>query len=136
GRAERTDSAVDVRASSYRPLMVSGLMTDAVDRARVFGERARAVERIAPGFFPDALEAEHIARYRWSAKWVRGARVLDIACGAGYGASLLRQSGALRVISLDRSLDALHFGQRRYLLKAICADAHRLPFGSNSYDSI
>ena len=42
-------------------------------------------------------ELEHLARYRWAAGLARG-KVLDIACGTGYGTSLLRDD----VIGLDR----------------------------------
>jgi SAM-dependent methyltransferase len=113
-------------------------MMDMVDRARVFGEKGTAVERIAPGFFPNLVdvEAEHIARYRWAAKRVRDAMVLDVACGTGYGAGLLRHGGAQCVVSLEYSLDALRFGQNRYALHAIRADAHLLPLRGNTYDVV
>jgi SAM-dependent methyltransferase len=109
-----------------------------IDRSRVFGERGSAVERIAPGFFPNLLdvEAEHIARYQWAAKRVRHGRVLDVACGTGYGAVLLRDGGARWVASLEYSLDALRFGRNRYGLEAIRADAHHLPFGANTFDIV
>ncbi len=113
-------------------------MNDIVDRARVFGERGKAVERIAPGFFPKLLEVEkeHIARYRWAAKRVRASRVLDVACGTGYGAGLLREGGAQCVVSVECSADALRFGASRYGLQAVRADAHCLPFGESCYDVV
>lgn len=105
-----------------------------VDRERVFGEVAGAVERIAPGFFPRPLVAEHVHRYRWAARWVRGARVLDVASGTGYGAAMLRRAGARVVAGLDRVAEAVRFGRERYGTRAVCGDAHHLPFAARAFD--
>lgn len=112
------------------------MMKEPVDRHEVFGEQADAVERIAPGYFRAAFEAEHLARYRWAARWVRGAVVLDVACGTGYGAPILRESGARRVVSADLSHDALRFGLGRYDLGAVQANAVGLPFRSRVFDAV
>ncbi len=111
-------------------------MSDMVDRARVFGERPEAVERIAPGFFQPSFEAEHLARYRWASRWVRDRLVLDVACGTGYGASILRAAGARGVVSLDVSRHALRFGFSRYNIIPICGDAHRLPLGTATCETV
>lgn len=111
-------------------------MTEEVNRSRVFGERSEAVERIAPGFFWPEIEQEHLARYRWAAGWVLGRRVLDVACGTGYGAQVLRAAGARSVASIDLSREALKFGSQRYGLGAACADAHQLPIASASFDVV
>src|SRR5512143_2109670 len=92
---------------------------DSLNRAAIFGERHGAVERIAPGFCEPALEADHMARYRWAAQWVRGCIVLDAASGTGYGAEILRAAGARAVVSVDRSRLALRFGSRRYDLRPV-----------------
>ncbi len=105
-------------------------MKETVDRARVFGERPEAVERIAPGFFHAGFEAEHLARYKWASRWVRGRIVLDVACGTGYGAFVLRPAGAAKIVSLDVSRDALQFGCGRYQIVPVCSDAQRLPVGT------
>src|SRR2546428_3758983 len=108
-----------------------------VDRARVFGETAEAVERIAPGFFADWIEAEHLARYRWAARWVRGKSGLDVACGTGYGSDVLRRAGARRVVSVDLSASALGFARRRYPGPLyIRADALALPLTGESFDMV
>src|SRR5438876_4725418 len=107
-----------------------------VDRVRVFGERPEAAERMAPGFFDPPFEAESLARYEWAARWVKGRAVLDASCGTGYGASILREAGARRVVSLDVSRDALRFGFPRYHLVPVCGDAHRIPVATGTCDTV
>jgi 2-polyprenyl-3-methyl-5-hydroxy-6-metoxy-1,4-benzoquinol methylase len=54
------------------------------------------------------IASEHIHRYELAAALCRGATVLDLCCGSGYGASVLSQS-AERVLGIDRdaaSVDA------------------------------
>lgn len=69
------------------------------------------IERIWP---TPATEREHrarhpdeYARYDFAARHVAGKRVLDCACGAGYGSSLLLRAGAAQVIGVDVSDEAL-----------------------------
>lgn len=58
--------------------------------------------------------AEHWARYRFAVPGIRG-RVLDVACGTGYGAHEAARSPAVReVIGIDRSDDALAWARRYY----------------------
>lgn len=111
-------------------------MNTQVDRAVVFGERPEAVERIAPGFFSSGLEVQHLARYEWAARWVKDRVVLDIACGTGYGAVILREAGARLVVSVDLSHEALRFGLPRYALLPMRADAHVLPLRSAFLDTV
>lgn len=112
--------------------MVFGVMVDKVDRSRVFGEHTDAVERIAPGYFEHHFVAEHVARYKWAARWVNARRVLDVACGTGYGAALLRAAGACSVLSFDLSTDALRFGSNAYGITGVCTDALNLPLANAS----
>ena len=51
------------------------------------------MERWVPGFSPRQVEQEHIARYLWASQFVEGKKVLDVACGAGYGSYLLATKG-------------------------------------------
>jgi len=107
-----------------------------VDRVRVFGERPEAVERIAPGFFWPSIEDEHLARYRWASRWVTGRVVLDVACGTGYGAKVLRAAGAREVLSFDVSPDALRFGLARYGILAVRSDALTMPLRAESCEAV
>ena len=112
------------------------MQTEIIDRVRVFGERPEAVERIAPEYFDSWFVAEHLARYKWASRSVRGRVVLDVACGTGYGASILIAAGAGKVVSLDVSRDALRFGYSRYSMLATCCDAQALPVGTGSCDTV
>jgi SAM-dependent methyltransferase len=107
-----------------------------VDRAQVFGETVDAAERIAPGYFPKHVEAEHIARYRWAASRARGRSVLDVACGTGYGSALIAAAGRL-VYAIDVNAAALRFARGRYPgPRYLRADAHALPLRSATVDTV
>lgn len=65
--------------------------------------------------YESMLAAEHLARYWLLKDACQGKRVLDVACGEGYGSSLLRKWGASLVVGVDISTDAIananeHFG--------------------------
>jgi 2-polyprenyl-3-methyl-5-hydroxy-6-metoxy-1,4-benzoquinol methylase len=55
----------------------------------------------------------HVAVYRWVARHVRGRRVVDMACGEGYGADLLARSAAT-VVGVDANPDAFEHARLRY----------------------
>ncbi len=84
-------------------------------------------ERLVPETAPEASLQEHLARYRFAAERARG-RVLDVACGTGYGAAML---GA---VGVDLSIPALRHALRRGA-RAVAADAARLPFG-RAFDAV
>ena len=48
-------------------------------------------ERFIPGTRGE-IWMEHWHRYHFASRWVEGKRVLDIACGEGYGSALLAQA--------------------------------------------
>jgi 2-polyprenyl-3-methyl-5-hydroxy-6-metoxy-1,4-benzoquinol methylase len=83
---------------------------------------ARSLERLVP----EELEAAdvtgretlelHLARYEFAAERARPGRLLDMACGVGYGARLLadRVAGAAEVVGVDRSAEAVRYAAERY----------------------
>lgn len=65
-----------------------------------------------------------------------GQRILDIAAGTGTSSVPLRRAGA-DVVSADFSLGMLHQGQHQYPdLDFSAADATRLPFADESFDTV
>jgi len=88
------------------------------------------LERLVPDTLSDDpierdMLALHVARYRFAARFVRGARVLDLACGVGYGSEILSQAGAVSVTGVDISEDSVRYARRRYArpgLAFACAD--------------
>ena len=85
------------------------------------------------------LNAEHTHRYLWAARGARG-RVLEAACGVGYGAPLLMSSKQVtRYTGLDRAQDALDYAQREYSgdnREFLFGDVYELPFDDATFDSI
>ena len=75
---------------------------------------AEIVERVVEGETPAKLFAEHRARYEFAARFARGRRVLDMACGTGYGAPILRAGGATQVVGVDLDAAAINYARERY----------------------
>jgi SAM-dependent methyltransferase len=65
--------------------------------------------------------AQHLERYRLAKALIEEAhgqgRILDLACGAGYGASILSEIGD--VVAVDRDADILTYGREEYPGRAI-----------------
>src|SRR5204862_607322 len=55
----------------------------------------------------------HLAVYRWVAERCAGKRVVDMACGEGYGSALLARSAA-EVIGVDANPEAFEHARLRY----------------------
>lgn len=98
-----------------------------------------AWQRVVPGEIPEHILAEHLARYRFAAAYAIGQRVLDVACGSGYGTRILAESGASHVVGVDASDEALDLTRRRFShprLSYARADASRLPFARDSFGCV
>lgn len=60
------------------------------------------------------IRADHVARYEWAARGLpAGSRILDVACGVGYGAQLLARAGHT-VVAFDRSAQAIEYAKEHY----------------------
>jgi SAM-dependent methyltransferase len=57
---------------------------------------------------------EHQHRYAFAAAYAHGRRVLDAACGEGYGSALLRDAGAREVLGVDIDPASIGHARRRY----------------------
>lgn len=77
----------------------------------------------------DGIRRDHVARYEWLASRLpASSRVLDIACGVGYGAQILAEAGH-RVIAIDRDAEAISYAKEHYAHQNItfmCRDAAHL----------
>lgn len=97
-------------------------------------------ERMIPGFHHDAVVyAEHIVRYLFATRFVRGKRVLDVASGVGFGADLLRSAGAAEVVALDRSPEAVKYGKKhhsKFRPAYVVGDVESLPVRSTQFDVV
>jgi 2-polyprenyl-3-methyl-5-hydroxy-6-metoxy-1,4-benzoquinol methylase len=57
----------------------------------------------------------HLVVYEWIARQVGGLRVVDMACGEGYGAAVLASAGAAAVVGVDANPDAFEHARLRYV---------------------
>lgn len=95
-------------------------------------------ERLVPGQVDRDLWNEHFARYAFAARLARRKRVLDIACGAGYGSAELAKV-AEAVLGIDISEEAIAEAQIRYSapnLQFLNASAQQIPLPDASFDLI
>jgi SAM-dependent methyltransferase len=92
-------------------------------------------ERIDIRGHPRSLvEQEHLNRYVWASRHVSG-QILDVACGNGYGSSLLARCGTLS--GLDKDHDAVTVARRRVpAAKFTEAVLPALPYGDGSFDAV
>jgi ubiquinone/menaquinone biosynthesis C-methylase UbiE len=95
------------------------------------------------GIIPDRprhyITRQHIMRYAFASTYVTGKKVLDIACGAGYGSSYLAGCGASMVVGVDISESALTYACNHYIkdnLHFLQGDAVQLPFENNEFDVV
>jgi SAM-dependent methyltransferase len=60
------------------------------------------------------LAAAYVVRYAVVRELVKGKRVLDVACGVGYGAQLLSDWGATEIVGVDLAPDAIAAAKRSF----------------------
>ena len=81
---------------------------------------------------------EHAARYLFAAPHVADCRVLDIACGTGYGLPVLRERARL-VVGSDIDFSAARKARAEIAHQhgsIVVADGGKLPFADGSFDAI
>lgn len=99
------------------------------------------VERLSVDQASEAtlLYSEHIVRYELAKQIVADKTVLDIACGSGYGAEVLLQGGAKKVIAIDIDSDVIAKAKQQYSNDNILfevGEATHLSLEDNSIDVI
>ena len=85
----------------------------------------------------DSPQPERLARYRWAADAFGGKRVLDAACGAGFGTALLAKRAA-EAVGVDFSPAALEAARREHggVAEFVEGDLRALPFGDGEFEAI
>lgn len=86
------------------------------------------------------IRRDHVARYEFvAARLPKGSRVLDLACGVGYGAYILAKAGHY-VRAVDANSEAIQYGLKHYWherLVYVCEAAERESIGRDvNYDAI
>ena len=84
------------------------------------------------------IQLEHYHRYAVVRDLVAGKRVLDVACGEGYGSSMLAEV-AVAVTGVDISSEAVQHAQATYVkpnLTYLDGSATALPFADASFDVV
>lgn len=83
---------------------------------------------------------QHINRYRFANKYIKGSNVLDVACGVGYGSSLLNRANTYKGVDLD--MGAIEKAVKKYektkSIKFILGNAWKIDefLGKEQFDAI
>jgi O-antigen biosynthesis protein len=95
-------------------------------------------ERIVPDESPAGIVALHLKRYAFARSFCTDARVLDAACGAGYGTAYLAEVAA-SVVGVDVSAEAVEYAESRYSGPRTTfevMDVTHLGFGDDTFDVV
>lgn len=95
-------------------------------------------ERYVPGQTSRNVSEDHVRRYRYVRNKLKGKRVLDIACGSGFGMQILSAIATV-VAGADYSFEAVNFAKRNFMRNVdggVQANASSIPFADNSFDAI
>jgi SAM-dependent methyltransferase len=78
----------------------------------------------------------HLAVYEWIAARVGGLRVVDMACGEGYGSDLMAAAGAASVVGVDANPEAHEHARLRYVRPNLRFDRNAVELFSEPCDAI
>lgn len=96
------------------------------------------LERFDPAEQDGRIVYEHLHRYALCKEFATGRRVLDLACGTGYGTAILGTTAA-KVTGLDISAQAIRAARKRYAtdnVNFVTGDCFDLPFEAGSFDLV
>ena len=93
--------------------------------------------RFLPSFVPLRSMLSHIKQYQFAAEHLeKESRVLDVACGVGYGSEILRLHGN-NVVGVDINPDNIEFARKNYPDNSYSVgDAEDLAYPDRSFDAI
>lgn len=95
-------------------------------------------ERMILNRMKKETEVEHICRYQFAKQFVTGKRVLDAACGSGYGTKILAED-ASEVTGIDISAEAVAYAEKEYKqsnTRYLVGSVEKMPFADQSFDVI
>jgi SAM-dependent methyltransferase len=95
-------------------------------------------ERIVPDDTSPGPLAIHEKRYRFALAYCAGKRVLDAACGVGYGCALLAEEAA-SVVGIDLSEEAIAYARSHYArpnVELLIDDLHSPRLDDRSFDVV
>lgn len=96
-------------------------------------------ERFVPGKTDPQLALEHYHRYLFALPYVKGKRVLDIACGEGYGSALL-VTAAATVTGVDSDAKTVAHARERYgsskKIEFLQGSCNNIPLEDGSIDVV
>lgn len=76
-------------------------------------------ERVVEGNTPTRIWLDHVERYKCACRYVNEKIVLDISCGTGYGSKILREAGAIKIVGIDVSEEAVDFARNKYRMDGL-----------------
>jgi SAM-dependent methyltransferase len=113
-------------------------MHDEIEGGRLEFTGERLVLEPATAWFWDRIALEHVSRYLFARALLRGRRVLDAACGTGYGAALLAGE-ARTVLGVDIDPASIRFAKARWRMPAVDfvgGSVEQLPLADDSFDTV
>ncbi|PZS34806.1 MAG: hypothetical protein DLM61_02960, partial [Pseudonocardiales bacterium] len=132
GEVECRRTPAGVRPPEWQPPREPG------DPAIPDGSAASGERFVPEGWGGRLIAIEHESRYRWAEGLARDRDVLDVACGVGYGTSILADAGARQVLGVDSSPGAIDGARERPGDRAefVVGDLHNLPCEDRSFDLV
>jgi len=100
--------------------------------------KSRHPERIIPKETASGPLAAHLVRYQFALDHCEGKRVLDAACGVGYGSHFLTRV-ATEIVGIDVSEDAIAYATSHYAGDSIrfeLMNVERMEFGPGEFDVV
>lgn len=95
-------------------------------------------ERALPGVTSNFLMSEAYARYQFARKYItKDAKVLDIACGVGYGSDYLSQKSK-QIIGIDIDEESIAYAKQHFGKKAsfLLGNATDTPFKNDFFEMV
>jgi len=96
-------------------------------------------EKVIEGSTPKRIWLDHVERYKFASRYIKGKEVLDLSCGTGYGSRILYDSGAKKVVGVDISSETINFAYAKYKVNGLefkVGNVLNIDFPENYFDVI